>query len=118
MNTKVHYLYRDADNYKQWNEAVLAGEFKEEDIKFIESVMDYEYFIPEQVGLHLTRPDDSITEADHCYAELDTENGFELTDENPNEDGDLSWEEFVENFRKVKETGWDDVTYGVSHLDE
>lgn len=32
-NTKLLYLYTDADNYKQWNEAVLEGEITEEQKK-------------------------------------------------------------------------------------
>lgn len=26
MNTRIHYLYRDADNYKVQNECVILGE--------------------------------------------------------------------------------------------
>ena len=25
MNTKISYLYRDADNYKRYNECIVAG---------------------------------------------------------------------------------------------
>lgn len=25
MNTRISYLYRDAGNYKRWNEAVVEG---------------------------------------------------------------------------------------------
>lgn len=113
MNTKINYLYRDGSNYKQYNEAVLEGEFTSEDLKLIESVQDCELFIPEQVGLHLVRIDDEITEDDHCYAELFPEDDIELTDEEPyNGDCELiTWSQLMDNFRKVKETGWDEVTY-------
>ena len=30
MNTKINYLYRDADNYKVRNECVIHGEMTEE----------------------------------------------------------------------------------------
>lgn len=104
QNTKIEYLYRDASNYKQWNEAVLAGEFTKDDIDKIRDVMDGEFFCPEQVGLPLVRPDDSYTEDDHCWSELDPEGGISLTDEAPTVD--LTWRQLVENFCKVKETGW------------
>ena len=103
MNTKINYLYRDASNYKQYNSAVLAGEFKPEDLEFIYSVQDCEFFIPEQVGLPCDRFDD-ITEDDHCWAEYIPQEDTELTDEEP--DVDITWAQLMENYHKVKETGW------------
>ena len=107
-NTKINYIYRDGCNYKMQNEAVLKGEFKPEDLAYIESVQDCELFIPEQVGLHITRPSDEYTEDDHCWAELFPEDDIELTDEEPTEEltGKLTWVQFIENFKKVEETGW------------
>lgn len=110
MNTKIEYLYRDASNYKQWNVAIVSGEFKIEDFETIVSVMDCEYFIPEQVGLHLTRPDDDFTEDDHPWAELFPEENINLTDEEPTED--ITWVQLIDNFRKVKTTGWNEEYYG------
>ncbi len=115
-NTKIKYLYRDASNYKQPNEAVLAGEFKEEDLETIKSVQDCEYFIPEQVGLHLTRPDDDITEDDHCWAELFPDEDIELTDEEPFNgpwSDNIAWAQFMDNIRKVAKTGWQPDKYAV-----
>ena len=69
VNTKISYLYRDADNYKMRHEVVIAGSMSEEQEKAIEDSLDEGvYFIPPQVGL----PDDrfgSVTEADHPWFE-------------------------------------------------
>ncbi|MCR5165819.1 MAG: hypothetical protein K6C13_01170 [Oscillospiraceae bacterium] len=113
MNTKINYLYRDGSNYKQFNYAIVAGEFKEEDLRYIESVMNFEFFIPEQVGLHLTRPDDDFTEDDHCWAELDPEEDIVLTDEDPLPEGDgiITWEQLMDKFREVEKTGWNEDEY-------
>ena len=52
MNTKISYLYRDADNYKKVNECVFAGALTAEQICAIKDCCDMgEYFIPSQVGL-------------------------------------------------------------------
>ena len=32
MNTKIRYLYRDADNYKVFNECIVQGEISEEQV--------------------------------------------------------------------------------------
>lgn len=108
-NTKISYLYRDGNNYKKRNSAILKGEYNEEDLKTIEGVQDCELFIPEQVGLPLTRPTDEYTEDDHCWAELFPENDIELTDEEPTET--LPWKQLVENFKKVNKTGWKPENY-------
>ena len=69
VNTKISYLYRDADNYKMRHEVVIAGSMSEEQGKAIEDSLDEGvYFIPSQVGL----PDDrfgSVTAADHPWFE-------------------------------------------------
>lgn len=52
MNTKIGYLYRDADNYKIWNEAVVAGSMTAEQKQIIAGCLkDGEYFIPSAVAL-------------------------------------------------------------------
>lgn len=115
MNTKIHYLYRDADNYKQHNEFVVRGEMTENDIDSILSCLyEGEYFVPELVGLPCERFTD-YTEADHPFCELD-ETSFEPTDEEPTEvwserlcswEEGLSAEELVDAFEKAAEDGWE-----------
>lgn len=111
MNTKFNYLYRDACNYKQHNEVVLLGEVTEQMAKEIYECCDGEHFIPEQIGLPVTRFE-KVTEYDHCYCELnlDFKSDFEPTEKKPDS---ISAEELVLRFKKAKADGWDDVTYAV-----
>lgn len=79
-NTRINYLYRDADNYKVHNECVITGEITQEQIDTIISTLeDGEYFIPHLVGLPEKKFDTYDPQADHPFFELN-ENCFELTD--------------------------------------
>ena len=56
MNTKISYLYRDAGNYKRYNECIIAGALSAKQIRAILDCCDMgEYFIPRQVGLPALR---------------------------------------------------------------
>lgn len=71
MNTKISYLYRDADNYKRYNECIVAGTLSANQICTILDCCDMgEYFIPGQVGLPERRFDPHDPQADHCWFEL------------------------------------------------
>jgi len=71
-----------------------------------------EHFIPEQLGLPLKRPSDTLNEDDHCWCEVKSlDSAFEETEE---EDDGMTVEELVKAFEKAAETGWDDVTYAVA----
>ena len=86
MNTRIEYLYRDANNYKVGNTAVVAGEISKKDQKYIfgHCLDDDEWFIPHKVGL----PEKTFVDlgykydadADHPYFELES---MELTDDQP-----------------------------------
>ena len=77
INTRISYLYRDADNYKMQNSCVIMGVITEAQIAEIISCLDCgEYFIPRQVGLPEKRFDRFDEEADHCWFELSAD-GFE-----------------------------------------
>ena len=122
MNTEIHYMYRDASNYKKQQSVVISGTLSEEDQRKIfekcdsfnaEEFETYHdggeyygepiYFIPAQVGLPEERFD-KITEDDHCWFEM---KGFENTEKAPTVS--MSAEEFLKKFDSVKE--WDDVGY-------
>ena len=52
MNTRIHYLYRDADNYKVQNECVILGEMTgEQEQRIIACLDEKEYFVPSRVGM-------------------------------------------------------------------
>lgn len=109
MNTKVEYLYRDANNYKVWNKCVIRGEISEEQIETIIGCLNCgEYFIPEQVGLPAERFD-NITESDHCWMEMD-KYSFSSTDKKPT--WNLEVEQLVKNFQRSKNS-WKELAYAV-----
>lgn len=109
MNTRIHYLYRDASNYKQGHEVVVAGEIRYNKIK--DKLDDGVYFIASQVGL----PDIQTkwrekgypfpSEDDHVYCEL-RKDDLKFTDQNPTID--LTAEELRNNFLAVEE--WDELS--------
>ena len=106
-NTKIGYLYRDASNYKKWNEVVIRGSISPEQIGIIIGCLDDElHFIPRQVGLPEERFE-KITEDDHAWFELESE-GIEPTDHAATED--ISVLELVENFIKAK-NNWDECLF-------
>lgn len=106
MNTKISYLYRDADNYKVHNECIIEGKLTEQQIEKIMGCCDEgEYFIPHQVGLPERKFDEYDTEADHCWFELDRA-GFEQTDRPA--DISLTAQQLVNNFSACK-NNWNDM---------
>lgn len=113
MNTKISYLYRDADNYKVHNECIVQGEISEEQIRQILDSCDMgEYFIPRQVGMPERKFDEYDAEAGHCWFELDKE-GFEYTEQPSNVS--LTLQQLTENFVACKDK-WQDAEYAA--LDE
>lgn len=111
MNTKITFLYRDASNYKQFNEFVAEGEFTEDDVEKIIACLDSgEYFIPENVGIECERFTD-WTEDDHPFCELSASD-FMLTDETPTMvlDGNswrtLTMGDLVARFEAAADEGW------------
>lgn len=52
VNTELYYMYRDADNYKQYECVVLRGVLCESDVQKIFSSLDEDGgFVPSAVGL-------------------------------------------------------------------
>ena len=93
-NTRITYLYRDADNYKTLNEVVIQGTFTDEEIDEMMAVCDQgEYFIP----------------PDHCWFEIARED-FEKTSDPWTEP--INAKEVLAAFRRIRDTGWDDQDTG------
>lgn len=97
-NTRLNYMYRDANNYKTWNSVVLSGTMTDEMFEEMKKCCEdgRKLFIPEQLGLELLR-DWSTTEDDHPYAELLE---YELVPDK--QTADMTVEELLEKFRKAK----------------
>lgn len=108
MNTRVDYLYTDADNYKVYNEAVVKGEISQDSVSEIMDCLDSgEFFIPSQVGI----PEEKfpeIAEADHPWFTLQ---GFELTEKPCDEGLDVKdVKDLVERFKKAR-GNWDEFSW-------
>lgn len=71
MNTRIDYLYRDADNNKQWNSAVIEGVIDDDmQERILACRNEGLYFIPDQVGLDEERPGEYDDAVDHVWFEL------------------------------------------------
>nr|UWH97531.1 MAG: hypothetical protein [Bacteriophage sp.] len=104
MNTRITYLYRDASNWKKYNEVVVSGTFTADQISEIVGCLnDGEYFIPKQVGFPEIRFE-KITEDDHCWFEL-CENDFEVVEAEPTIA--MTAGEVLEKFKAAK-GNWND----------
>lgn len=92
-NTRLAYLYRDADNYKVRHEVVFADQMSEDEkMRIIASLEAGEYFFPGPLGLNDERFG-SETEADHPFFEFCY---FEETPDKPTTD--ISIAEIVKRF--------------------
>lgn len=80
MNTKISYLYRDAENNKVHNECIVCGEISDKQKEAILSSLDEgQYFIPSKVGLPEKQFDEYDPELDHPWFELGADS-FDDTD--------------------------------------
>lgn len=96
LNTAIHYLYRDASNYKVHTEVVLKGEITAEQIKEVcDCLHDGCYFVPSAVGLPENRFED-WTEDDGPFFEL-YDSDFSLTERPATESMTIS--QMVEQFK-------------------
>lgn len=104
VNTKISYLYRDASNYKAYNEVIIKGKISPTQInQIMECLEDGEYFIPCQIGFPEIRIGKVDPEVDHCWFELEL-SSFQFTSEP--ETVEITAEELVQAFRKAR-GNWD-----------
>lgn len=77
--TNVPYMYRDADNYKTFEEGSLRGEITDAQRRMVETLLDHDNygepigFIPEQIGWTHPLTNESWTidgDVDHHWCEL------------------------------------------------
>ncbi len=99
VNTRVTYLYRDASNYKRWNECVVQGRMTAAQVhEILSCCSNGDYFIPSQVGMPEEKFSET-TEDDHCWFEIG-EGSFAMTLQSPTES--ITVDELVAAFRKCK----------------
>lgn len=102
MNTEIHYMYRDASNYKRGKRVVVAGELTFEQLRPFLS--DGCNFIAGDVGLddlQLTWQEDGFdfpTDDDHVYSEI-TDGDLQPTADEPTVD--ISAAELLVKFQEI-----------------
>lgn len=83
MNTKIEYMYRDANNYKKFTTVILEGELTPEEIQqILDCRNEGEFFIAQQIGLPENRFDSYDPESDHPWMTL-CDDAFSLTEASP-----------------------------------
>ena len=116
LNTKISYIYRDADNYKMQNECVIEGTLTEDQKQqILDCRFDGEWFIPKMVGLPEERFGEWDDQADHPYFEL-YEHSFEETSLSPTVR--VKGEDLVTAFKRCYQAGWSEQYHQYPSLDE
>src|SRR5512142_2646312 len=107
MNTLLNYLYRDADNYKEWGSIIFGGAITDNlRNRFVRGLEGAEFFIADQIRVPELFPDTwPIYVADHCWHEF---SDFESIAEAPNDRFSRTIEEFVIEVERANADGWCD----------
>ena len=100
-NSKIYYLYRDAANYKTFNDVVVSESVTLEELS--PYFHDHQFFIPSEVGFDDLQPD-TFTCDDHIWHELYE---IETTEESPTVDFDS--EELVKKFKYLSSLDWNET---------
>ena len=100
-NSKIYYLYRDAANYKTFNDAVVSGSVTLEELS--PYFHDHQFFIPSEVGLEDLQPE-IFTIDDHIWHEVFS---VEPTEESPT--GEIGSKELVEKFKYLSSIDWNET---------
>lgn len=104
INTKIDYLYRDASNYKSYQNVIISGSLTPTDIDTILACcQDHEYFIPEYLDIPAERNWGFDPEQDDAFWELD-KTSFSETNERPT--SNITPEQLVDRFKELKDQ-WD-----------
>lgn len=108
-NIRFRYLYRDAGNFKVWNEIIFANPDgltpKECEARIRPVLFDREFFIAHQVQLPalFLQIDGRLIDADHClheYADL------EETSDNPTDAANRTITRLLQSFESVGQSNW------------
>ena len=112
QNTKINYLYRDADNNMRHNEFIINGILTStQKAAILDCLDDGSYFIPSLVGMPEIKFDEADDPAiDHQWFELQAD-GFEITAERSTTL--FTADELVAAFQKCK-NNWMDIYFGHS----
>lgn len=109
-NTRIKYLYRDSQNFKEYYETVIPGKITKKDIDTIISCLkDGEYFIPNQIGLPGEPGIENypLSSYDSCYFEL-SKDSFSFTQLQP--EIDITIPQLITNFLNAK-NNWEEYEF-------
>ena len=99
-NSKIYYLYRDASNYKYFNEIIIYGALRLEDLKPF--FHDHQFFVPSEVGLLDLQPE-IFTIDDHIWHEL-----YSIEPTNVKPSIDMTANEFIKLFESLHAQEWNE----------
>ena len=99
INYELHYLYRDASNYKFRASIVVSGSIKIQDLE--PHLISGEYFIPQAVGLKCLVPTERNA-GDHDLHELESVTHTDRTV------AEVSASTLLGRFRRASMRGWFD----------
>jgi hypothetical protein len=108
-NIKLHYLYRDGSNYKNWSEAVFsnADDLPADVITSVlrDAFLEDGLFIAHQVRIPevFLAAEDQLTFDDHCFHEFES---VEATCDAPNDACRRSIRQFMEEVAREAKRGW------------
>jgi len=112
LNTQIEYLYRDADNYKVWNECIINGILTaQQQALILRCLNEGEWFIPHLVGLPEKQFEEWDDQSDHPWFELGRD-AFRITDREATVD--ITANELTEAFIRCEKNGWSEK---ISSLD-
>lgn len=104
MNTRFHYLYRDASNYKEWGTVTFSGAMAGLQERLMAALDSHELFIAHQVRVpELFFEQWPASGDDHCFHEFDS---MEPTDAAADDHHSRSIEAFVEEVERAARSGW------------
>ena len=98
MYTKIEYLYRDAGNWKQYNEFIVSGALALSDLK--PYLHDGEFFIPGELGLDNLFPV-PFDEDDHPWHEI-----LVITETSEPPTVSFDSKELISRFQKAAKYKW------------
>lgn len=98
MNTRFEYLYRDAANYKQFGDVIIAGVLDAEEL--YQLLQEELLFIPSKVGLPDLQPKEWSID-DHIWHEV--ENITETTEQATIK---MTADQLLECFRVAHKNKW------------
>jgi len=97
MNIRFKYLYRDAGNFKNWNEVIFTNK-KSHSINWLEQqarniLIDSEFFVADKAGIPNLFFEEYLTSLDHDWHEF---NLFETVSEKVNDSLERDIEDFMQ----------------------